>query len=153
YQSSALSQTYFLLCVLLNESNFVFVVKPTKIIVLKTTDQILRSLMNMNSFPQLGETVLNYIDGKWEASESDRFTDRFDPADNSFLAGRPPDSTGKDARRAVEAAAAAQETWRSWNAPKRGRLLFDWLNWMDKHKEELAYLLTREEGKILAESA
>jgi aldehyde dehydrogenase (NAD+) len=107
----------------------------------------------MNSFPQLGETVLNYIDGKWEASESDRFTDRFDPADNTVLVGRAPDSSREDARRAVEAAAAAQETWRSWNAPKRGRLLFDWLNWMDKHKEELAYLLTREEGKILAESA
>ncbi len=106
----------------------------------------------MNAIPQLGETVLNYIDGKWEASESNRFTDRFDPADNTVLVGRAPDSSREDARRAIEAAAAAQENWRSWNAPKRGRLLFDWLLWMDKHKEELAYLLTREEGKILAES-
>ena len=60
----------------------------------------------MNSIPQLGETVLNYIDGKWEASESDRFTDRFDPADNTVLVGRAPDSTREDARRAVEAAQA-----------------------------------------------
>ncbi len=106
----------------------------------------------MNSFPDLGQTVLNYIDGKWEASETGKFQDRYDPADNTFLVSRAPDSSRTDARRAVLAAAAAWETWRQLGGAKRGRLLFDWLAWMDKHKDELAYLLTREEGKILAES-
>jgi alpha-ketoglutaric semialdehyde dehydrogenase len=106
----------------------------------------------MNSFPELGQTVLNFIDGKWEASESDKYVDRYDPADNTFLVSRAPDSSRTDARRAIEAAASASEAWRNLGGAKRGRYLFDWLAWMDKHKDQLAYLLTREEGKILAES-
>lgn len=106
----------------------------------------------MTAFLQIGETALNYIDGKWEASESGKWTERYDPADQTARVAKAPDSTREDARRAVESAAKAYESWRAWSAPKRGRLLFDWLAWIDRHKEELAYLLTREEGKILAES-
>jgi aldehyde dehydrogenase (NAD+) len=106
----------------------------------------------MNSFPELGQTVLNFIDGKWEASENEGLVDRYDPADNTVLVSRAPDSSRADTRRAIRAAAAAFESWRNLGGAKRGRLLFDWLAWMDKHKVELAYLLTREEGKILAES-
>ncbi len=106
----------------------------------------------MNSTFEVGQTVLNFIDGKWEASEADKWTERYDPADQSVLVARAPDSTRLDARRAIEAAASAFASWNAWSAPKRGRLLFDWLAWMDSHKDELAYLLTREEGKILPES-
>src|ERR1051325_11435717 len=101
---------------------------------------------------ELGQTVSNFIDGKWEASESDRWTERYDPADRSVLVAQAPDSTRADARRAVEAAADAFAVWNSWSAPKRGRLLFDFTAWVDRHREEFAYVLTREEGKILAES-
>src|SRR5207247_1339731 len=73
--------------------------------------------------------------------------------DQSVLIARAPDSTRADARLAIEAAANAFAVWNGWSAPKRGRLLFDYLAWVDKHKDELAYLLTREEGKILPESA
>ena len=107
----------------------------------------------MEAFPQIGQTVLNYIDGRWEAAEADRWTERYDPADQTALVAKAPDSTPADARRAVAAAGRAYAEWRNWNAPRRGRLLFDWLEWIDQHKEELAYLLTREEGKILAESS
>jgi len=106
----------------------------------------------MNSIPEIGQTVLNFIDGKWEAAASDKWTDRFDPADQSVLVARAPDSSREDARRAVEAAARAAENWSAVPAPRRGRVLFDWLAWLDSHKEELATLLTREEGKILPES-
>jgi alpha-ketoglutaric semialdehyde dehydrogenase len=106
----------------------------------------------MNSSFEVGQTVLNFIDGKWEAGEADKWTERYDPADQTVLVARAPDSTRLDARRAIEAAAGAFAGWKAWSAPKRGRLLFDWLAWMDSHKDELAYLLTREEGKILPES-
>jgi acyl-CoA reductase-like NAD-dependent aldehyde dehydrogenase len=106
----------------------------------------------MNSSFEIGQTVLNFIDGNWQASESDKWTERYDPADQSVLVARAPDSNRQDAKRAIEAAAGAFANWNSWNAPKRGRLLFDWLAWIDAHKDELAYLLTREEGKILLES-
>src|SRR5215813_5375714 len=105
-----------------------------------------------NGLPETGQTVLNYIDGEWQPSDSDKLVDRFDPADQSVLAARAPDSTRADARQAVEAASRAFEEWASWPAPKRGRLLFDWLGWIDARREQLAYLLTREEGKTLAES-
>ena len=106
----------------------------------------------MNSIPEIGQTVLNFIDGKWEASVSDKWSERFDPADQSVLVARAPDSSREDARRAIEAAAGASEGWSAMPAPSRGRLLFEWLAWLDAHKDELATLLTREEGKILPES-
>ncbi len=107
----------------------------------------------MNGIPEIGQTVLNFIDGKWEPSESGKTSERFDPADQSILVANSPDSTRADARRAIEAAARAAESWSAVPAPKRGRLLFDWLAWVDANKDRLANLLTREEGKILSESA
>jgi len=107
----------------------------------------------MNSVQQIGQTLLNFIDGRWQPPTSDKWTERFDPADNTLLVARAPDSTREDARQAIAAAARAADEWRAWPAPKRGRLLLDWLAWMDERKDRIANLLTREEGKTLAESA
>ncbi|HLG13951.1 MAG TPA: aldehyde dehydrogenase family protein [Blastocatellia bacterium] len=106
----------------------------------------------MNSIPEIGQTVLNFVDGRWEAGAAEKWTDRYDPADQSVLVARAPDSSREDARRAIEAAARAAERWNQLTAPSRGRLLFEWLAWIDAHKAKLAELLTREEGKILPES-
>src|SRR5689334_479763 len=106
----------------------------------------------MQGIPEISQTVLNFVGGKWESSESGKWTDRHDPADQSQLVARAPDSSAEDARRAIEAADKAAADWSATPAPKRGRILFEWLNWMDRHKDELAYLLTREEGKVLPES-
>ena len=106
----------------------------------------------MHKVEETGQTVLNFINGQWMPSESGKWADRFDPADEQVLVGRAPDSTREDARRAIEAAEHAAETWCAWPAPKRGRLLFDWLAWIDARKDKLANHLTREEGKTLAES-
>ena len=100
----------------------------------------------------IGQTVMNFIGGKWEPAASDKWTERFDPADTSVLVARAPDSSREDANRAIAAANAASQSWREWAAPKRGKLLFAWLTWLDENKEKLAELLTREEGKILPES-
>jgi acyl-CoA reductase-like NAD-dependent aldehyde dehydrogenase len=70
----------------------------------------------MNSIPEIGQTVLNFIGGKWQPSESDEWSDRYDPADRSVLVARAPDSSADDARQAIEAAAEAAE---NWNAPTR----------------------------------
>src|SRR5215210_4581743 len=106
----------------------------------------------MNGIPEIGQTVLNFIGGKWEPAASDKWTERYDPADTNVLVGRAPDSSRADARRAIERAAAAFEAWRDMPAPRRGRILLDWLAWVDSHKEQIANLLTREEGKTIAES-
>ena len=106
----------------------------------------------MHKVEETGQTVLNFVNGQWQPSESGKWADRFDPADEQVLVGRAPDSTREDARQAIEAAERAAESWGAWPAPKRGRLLFDWLAWIDARKDKLANHLTREEGKILAES-
>ena len=106
----------------------------------------------VNGIPALGDTVLNYIGGHWQAAHPEKWTERFDPADSTVLAGRAPDSSRTDARRAIQAAQSAYQAWRAWPAPRRGRLLLDWLCWIDARKEHLAMLLTREEGKILPEA-
>jgi acyl-CoA reductase-like NAD-dependent aldehyde dehydrogenase len=106
----------------------------------------------MSNYPELGQTVLNFVDGKWEPSANGKWTQRFDPADQTVLVATAPDSSREDARKAIEAAARAAADWAAWPSPKRGRLLFEWLNWIDGNRDHLAYLLTREEGKILPES-
>ena len=107
----------------------------------------------MSGIPEAGQTVLNFIGGRWEPSTTGRWAERFDPADERILVARAPDSSRQDVRRAIEAAERAKEGWSRVPPPKRGRLLFDWLAWLDSRKDHLALLLTREEGKILAESA
>lgn len=106
----------------------------------------------MRAEPEVGQTVLNFIGGRWEPAASDTWTDRYDPADGSVLVARAPDSTGQDARRAAEAAETARASWGNTPAPRRSRFLFEWLRWIDGRRGKLAELLTREEGKILAES-
>ncbi|HXG68977.1 MAG TPA: aldehyde dehydrogenase family protein [Blastocatellia bacterium] len=106
----------------------------------------------MSDIFELGQTVQNYIDGKWTPSESGKWTERRDPADQSVLVARAPDSTAEDARRAIDAAARASAAWREMSAPRRGRLLFDWMAWIDARRDRLAEILTREEGKTLPEA-
>jgi len=106
----------------------------------------------MANFPTIGQQAFNFIDGAWRESSSGRWTDRYDPANQSVLVARAPDSNRRDAIDAIDAATRAASSWRDWPAPKRGRLLFDWLGWIDSKRELLAQLLTAEEGKILAES-
>src|SRR6185436_10314912 len=71
------------------------------------------------------------------------------PADSAVLVARAPDSSGEDAKAAIQAADIASHAWLEWPAPKRGKLL---LAWLASNKDSLAELLTREEGKILPES-
>ena len=107
----------------------------------------------MTALPTIGERVLNFVDGQWIAPLKEKWTQRYDPADNSVLVAHTPDSDREDTDRAVKAAEQALEKWRATSSVARGKLLFDWLGWLDRRKAQLAELLTREEGKIIAESA
>jgi acyl-CoA reductase-like NAD-dependent aldehyde dehydrogenase len=113
---------------------------------------MLETCTMIDGIPEIGETVFNFIGGRWEPSETDRWIERYDPADQSQLIGRAPDSSRRDAQRAIESAARQAQLWQEWTAPKRGKLLFDLLTWIDARRDCLAELLTREEGKTLAES-
>jgi aldehyde dehydrogenase (NAD+) len=94
----------------------------------------------------------NFIGGEWVASASGKSVANLNPADTQDVLGQVPLSTPDEARQAVDAAAAAFPAWRDLPAPKRGSILFRAMALLDKEKEELARLLTREEGKTFKES-
>lgn len=92
-----------------------------------------------------------YIDGAWtEADDGARF-DVLNPADGGVLASVP-DMGAAEARRAIEAAAAALPAWRARTAKERAAILRKWFELIMAHQEDLAVLMTSEQGKPLAEA-
>jgi acyl-CoA reductase-like NAD-dependent aldehyde dehydrogenase len=97
------------------------------------------------------KTFKNYIGGEWvDASGGETFESR-SPATGD-LVGTFPKSSAEDVDRAVAAAKEAHERWRLVPAPKRGEILFRFGQLLIDRKEDLAQLMTREMGKVLAEA-
>jgi acyl-CoA reductase-like NAD-dependent aldehyde dehydrogenase len=94
----------------------------------------------------------NFIDGKWVESKSTQVFERRNPANFDEVVARVPLSTREEMREAISAAKAAFPGWRETPAPVRGRILAKATALMEKEKEEIARLLTREEGKTLKDS-
>jgi len=94
----------------------------------------------------------NFIDGQWIESESSRTVENINPANTDDRLGTIRQATRDEARRAVEAASQAFREWRATPAPARGRIVGRAARLMEEHKEEIAQLLTREEGKTISES-
>src|SRR5262249_49908875 len=99
-----------------------------------------------------GKSYRNFIGGEWVASESARSVPNVNPADTREVLGHVPLSTAEETRAAVSAARGAFPAWRDTPAPVRGRILFQVQALMDAEKDQLARLLTREEGKTVKES-
>jgi alpha-ketoglutaric semialdehyde dehydrogenase len=94
----------------------------------------------------------NYINGEWTESRSNKAFENRNPANTDELIGMFPDSTEEDVNAAVDAAREAYKTWRLVPAPKRAEILFRAAEMLVKRKENLARDMTREMGKILAET-
>jgi alpha-ketoglutaric semialdehyde dehydrogenase len=73
------------------------------------------------------------------------------PATGEVL-GRLPEADEAAVGRAVDAAAAAFEEWRLVPAPRRGEILFRFAHILEREKDELTDLMTREMGKVKAEA-
>ncbi|PYU26850.1 MAG: aldehyde dehydrogenase [Acidobacteria bacterium] len=101
----------------------------------------------------VGPTIFkNFINGEWvESSSGLAFEDR-NPAHTRELIGMFPRSTAEDVDAAVRAAAEAFESWRLVPAPKRAEILYRAAETLVKRKEDLARDMTREMGKVLAET-
>jgi len=92
-----------------------------------------------------------YVGGSWiEADSRETFT-VLDPATGQELA-RVPRMGAEETRRAIDAARAAYLGWRATLAKDRARILRRWADLMLEHVDDLALLLTAEQGKPLAES-
>jgi methylmalonic acid semialdehyde dehydrogenase len=94
----------------------------------------------------------NFINGEWVESVSTKTVNNINPANTDDIIGTIKLATRDEARRAVEAASEAFKTWRTTPAPTRGRIVARFARLLEDNKEELARILTREEGKTLAES-
>lgn len=99
------------------------------------------------------EYFKNFINGEWKDSKNGKFTENRNPANwNDDLIGYFPASTTEDVEDAVKAAREAFKKWRLVPAPKRGDVLKVVGDIMLKRKDEIAFEMTREMGKVFAET-
>jgi succinate-semialdehyde dehydrogenase/glutarate-semialdehyde dehydrogenase len=93
---------------------------------------------------------LQLIGADWRNAGDERRLDVTDPATDAVFASVP-DGTAADARAAVDAAHAAFPAWRAVPARQRAAILKRWNDLMMTHQEDLGRLISREQGKPLAE--
>src|SRR5436309_2810714 len=98
------------------------------------------------------QTYRNFIGGKWIESASSKTVNNINPANTDDVIGTVRQATREEARSAVEAAAEAFHDWRRTPAPARGKIVAQAARLMEAAKEELATILTHEEGKTISES-
>ena len=97
------------------------------------------------------KTLQNFIGGEWVESESSTVRDVLNPATNEPIA-RVPMSTVAEADRAVEAAQEAFWAWRSTPPITRARYMFTLKGLLEENFEELAEIVTKENGKTIDEA-
>lgn len=94
----------------------------------------------------------NLIGGQWVDSATGRTFENRNPADSREIVGIFQDSDERDVAAAVAAAQQAYASWRLVPAPKRGEILFKAAQLLVQRKEDCARDMTREMGKVLAET-
>jgi len=97
-------------------------------------------------------TLENFIGGRWVAATADDTVDDVNPADPADILAAVPLSSPRDADRAIAAAAEAFPAWRAMSPIRRGQILLRAARVLEDRADELAQLLTREQGKTLAEA-
>jgi succinate-semialdehyde dehydrogenase / glutarate-semialdehyde dehydrogenase len=90
------------------------------------------------------------IGAEWREAIDGRRLDVIDPATDDVFASVP-DGSAADARAAVDAAHAAFPTWRAVPAKQRAQIIKRWNDLVMAHQEDLGRLISREQGKPLAE--
>ena len=94
-----------------------------------------------------------FVNGRWEDSQCDRTVDVINPATGEMIA-TVPDADACDVDCAVQAARAAFEkkSWRGMAPSGRERILWNIADLILQHRDELASLISRENGKTLREA-
>jgi succinate-semialdehyde dehydrogenase/glutarate-semialdehyde dehydrogenase len=92
-----------------------------------------------------------YVDGRWVEADNGARVDVDNPADGSVIASVPKMGAA-EAKRAIEAAEAALPAWRGLAAKERAKILRKWFDLVVANADDLALILTTEQGKPLAEA-
>ena len=108
-----------------------------------------------NGAPNLSDSSLFrqqcYVDGQWIDADGGGSIEVTNPADGALL-GTVPALGAAETRRAIEAAERAWPAWRSLLAKERAAILRKWFDLIMANQEDLALLMTLEQGKPMAES-
>ncbi|WP_022727193.1 NADP-dependent succinate-semialdehyde dehydrogenase [Fodinicurvata sediminis] len=113
------------------------------------------SAAEKTSAPQLKDAKLfrqeAYINGEWVGADSGKTSEVTNPATSDVL-GTIPYMGANETRRAIEAANKAWPAWRAKTAKERAGILRKWFDLVMENQEDLATLMTVEQGKPLAEA-
>lgn len=104
------------------------------------------SLQDLSLFRQQA-----YFGGRWADTSSGGKTEVLDPADGVTI-GSVPSLSGEETASALEFAATAMEAWKREPASRRAAILQKWHDLLITHADDLAAILTAEQGKPLAEA-
>ncbi len=92
-----------------------------------------------------------FINGTWASADSGQTTEIRNPANQDVL-GSVPHMGAAETRRAIEAAHTALPAWSKKTAGERARIMRKWFDLMLANQQDLAVIMTAEQGKPLAES-
>lgn len=109
-----------------------------------------RSRIHMKPNPEFLKQQC-YVNGEWIDADDRATFEVTNPADGSVL-GTVPRLGADETRRAIDAAAAAMPTWRALTGKERAAILRRWHDLMIEHTDDLALLMTLEQGKPITES-
>src|SRR5439155_23152156 len=96
--------------------------------------------------------IRNYIRGEWIPIRQGREIEVRNPADQDELVGKGYLASAREAEAAVAAATEALPAWSRMPAPKRGEIVERAADLLRAEQDDVARLLTREEGKTVAEA-
>ncbi len=98
------------------------------------------------------KTLENFIAGQWLRASTEDAVDDLNPANPADVLARVPLSTAADTEAAIAAAADAFPAWKAMSPIRRGQIFQKASRIIEERQEEIAQLITREQGKTLAEA-
>lgn len=99
----------------------------------------------------MARKLKNFINGEWVESKTEQYEKVYNPATKEVLA-EVPISTKEDFEEAAQSAQKAFDEWKNVSVAKRARIMFKYQNLLQEHTEELAELITMENGKSKKEA-
>jgi succinate-semialdehyde dehydrogenase/glutarate-semialdehyde dehydrogenase len=109
----------------------------------------MRKMLNLKDSGLLKTDAL--VDGTWVQADSGKHIEVRNPATGALI-GTVPDMGAAETERAIVAAEKALAMWQTQTAEQRANILRRWHALMMAHQEDLALLMTSEQGKPLAEA-
>jgi aldehyde dehydrogenase (NAD+) len=98
------------------------------------------------------ETFHNFVNGEWKASRNGAAFENENPASRGSNIGMFQSSTQEDVREAIDVADHAFHSWRRTPLPERQQYVREFLRLLAESREELARIVTMENGKTIRES-